>query len=558
MAVALFGGGILLAFPVRADLFETIDFVGTGAGYNMTPASFSFLSLHEAVQVGDINNDNLPDVVILADGRVQANDYQTPGGWIPPTHYLYSPTSAIVAGSSSPNVLAGIVGAPQGGFSSLYTGGDLAWYENNGAGYFTPEFVIINAGGGPPEIYNGKNLQVADMDGDGDSDIVVWTGMGDGTTDLARGAGRVAWFEKILVWNGTKNVVNFNQHNVVDPVSTPGIFTVGLVSYSIDDPQAGTLADMNLDGKLDLVILAHGGASVSESGLYVFRNNAGGFSQTNGNVAPVKVGGAPYRDSYGIAISSADIDGDTFPDLVIGEDGLGGNDQELFYLKGPNGDVFSGQPFTKVVVNNSFPVFRGMTVADVIPGGCKEIIAGGNRTNSPISIFSAQLQGGNCVNWTQTQLAGANTLGDILDIRVADFNNDGWSDIVAFSDSVSNPPPPLPAGKSSLTTLWLNSTGTSAWSSIPLAENGTLPAMTHTRGGGLAVEDFDRDGDLDIVRSHMETNLAYFENNWNTERHVQIMTSTTKNGFVQKVISYLYTLPSKRVGRILGQEVGGK
>ncbi|MBL0059149.1 MAG: VCBS repeat-containing protein [Elusimicrobia bacterium] len=173
--IGVLGGGILLAFPVRADLFETIDFTGTGAGYDMTAASFSFLSLHGAVQAGDINGDQLADVVILADGRVQANDFQTPGGWIPPTHYLYNPINLAVAGSSSPNVLAGIVGAPNSTFIQ-YTGGDLAWYQNNGNGYFEPCFVNLNTGN-PPEIYNGKNLQVADLDGDSDNDIVVWASM---------------------------------------------------------------------------------------------------------------------------------------------------------------------------------------------------------------------------------------------------------------------------------------------------------------------------------------------------------------------------------------------
>ncbi|MBL0059867.1 MAG: hypothetical protein IPP35_12410 [Elusimicrobia bacterium] len=80
--------------------------------------------------------------------------------------------------------------------------------------------------------------------------------------------------------------------------------------------------------------------------------------------------------------------------------------------------------------------------------------------------------------------------------------------------------------------------------------------MNITRGGGLAVSDFDGDGDMDVVRSHIETNLAYFENNWNTERHVKVMTTIEKKGFVQRVVSFLYTLPDRSVGRILGQDVG--
>ncbi|MBL0059150.1 MAG: hypothetical protein IPP35_08595 [Elusimicrobia bacterium] len=109
----------------------------------------------------------------------------------------------------------------------------------------------------------------------------------------------MAWFESIPL---TTNKIQFKQFNAVDPWNTPGHFSVGLTSYSVDDTQAGTLVNMNLDGKLDLAVLAHGGAIFGESGLYVFKNNGAGpglFSQTVGNVAPVIVAGAP------IAIGSA-------------------------------------------------------------------------------------------------------------------------------------------------------------------------------------------------------------------------------------------------------------
>ncbi|MBL0059869.1 MAG: hypothetical protein IPP35_12420 [Elusimicrobia bacterium] len=247
---------------MRADLFETIDFTGTGAGYDMTAASFSFLSLHGAVQACDINGDQLADVVILADGR-PGERFSNPRGWIPPTHYLHNPINLAVAGSSSPNVLAGIVGAPNSTFIQ-YTGGDPAC-QNNGNGYFEPCFVNLNTGN-PPEIYNGKNLQVADLDGDSDNDIVVWASTGNNTTDFALGAGRVAWFESIPL---TTNKIQFKQFNAVDPWNTPGHFSVGLTSYSVDDTQAGTLVNMNLDGKLDLAVLAHGGALSGNQG-YTF------------------------------------------------------------------------------------------------------------------------------------------------------------------------------------------------------------------------------------------------------------------------------------------------
>jgi hypothetical protein len=48
-----------------------------------------------------------------------------------------------------------------------------------------------------------------------------------------------------------------------------------------------------------------------------------------------------------------------------------------------------------------------------------------------------------------------------------------------------------------------------------------------------------------VVRSHVETNLAYFENTWNTERFYQIDATADRFGTKQRVTSILSTNPDQ-------------
>lgn len=555
-------GALLLATltpasSIWAEKFRAHEIPNTGAGYYMPTSSFTYLRLHEAIQTADIDNDGFQDIVVLADGNLpQIDDYHTPGGGIMNGDFLYGNTGGTER--ESPNVRLGKTCCRDLGSGSVRTGSDLAWYKNDGYGYFYPVFVTPWDGFSSTHafVYNGKTLAVDDLDKDLDSDIVVWSSTGTYAGDVTLGSGRVAWFENRWIqnnkyFNDTDAYPHFFQHDVITP-NSDGLFYVGSTSYSITNPRAGTITDMDGDTKNDLVILNYDGAPAGKSGLYWFKNTGGPgsgmFQQVDPNVVPVKYGGGSslYNKRFGITVVAADLNGTTGMDLVIGENGTGTAASRQVILLRNNG---SGTNFERTIVADDFFVSKSIAVADVIDGGCLEIISGGKNVASSIfksalSVFKSPSSDCSGSPWTRYTLDRADTLPEILDIRITDLNGDGLQDILAFS--IANTAlAEIPAGKTSFITCWINQAGTTPddWESFPLIDEKNTPPMT-TMGGGMALGRFDLDGDTDIVRAHFETNLTLFENTWNTERQVQVTTNATKNGVKQKVISVFGTNPT--------------
>lgn len=558
---------LTLATFARAEKFRAHDLPGTGAGYTMPTSSFTYFRLHETIQTADIDNDGNIDIVVLADGNLPENDdyAQTATGAIFAPDYLAGLGGL---GRESPNVRLGKPCCPDPLISESHVGSDLAWYKNDGFGYFFP----IHVSPFDPTlgysthafIYNGKSLAVGNLRGlagpDTDQDIVVWTSTGTFAGDNALGTGRVCWFENRLSEGETylvfpDNYPHFRQHDVITP-NNAGLFYVAPTSYSITNPRAGTLADMNGDGNLDLIVLNYDGAGAGKSGLYWFQNTglAGDnmFQPTAGNLFPVVYSGSTiYNKPYGITVVAADLDGMNGMDLVIGENGtLGSGTRQVVFLKNRGDNTFD-----RTNVKSDFYVSRSVAVADVIPGGCMEIVAGGKPADSPLTVF--QNASAVCSSaWTSSVLSGAGTIPEIWDIRLVDLDGDGLQDILAFS-VLNTGHPALAAGETSLATGWINTPGTapSGWPSFPIVEEKTPPTAVTTLGGGLALGDFDRDGDTDAVRAHFGTNLAFYENVWNTERTVEIRTTANKNGVKQTVTSVLGTQPNRTAGKIIRQRV---
>lgn len=552
----LFFGGS----SVWADRFETHRLYGTGGGYNMSASSFSHLGLHEAVQVARINGDTLDDIVVLANGLLNncgANGYD-PGCYLGPTHFLYNSGP----GKESPNIRAGVVGSPYG---ENYVGSDLAWYENNGFGNFSLHFITPKQLGieKPAVIYQGRSLEVADL-GEGVQDIVVCANYGTGfAADLPLGAGRVSWFENKFPATFADGGPEFIQYDVVKKSAGDFSCPAG-VNCLVRNPSKATVADMDGDSKKDLIVMDYAGGGISDSTLYWFHNNGPGvnkFVTTLGNVFPIllsNAGHVPYHAGGGSALTAADVNGDSRMDLIVGQDN---GTKELIYLE----NLISGE-FNQHVIKSNFLVANSIAVGDLYGNACQEIITGGKKAISasppilsPLTVFSATNFPA-CDTWTETMLPGADDTGYVWDVRLADINSDGKTDVIAFwiNDSYHSSAS-LPSGKYAVTFVWINGGAANAWTSpIALEEAVDPPEENTENGGGLAVADFDGDGDIDVVRAHMETDLVLFENTWNTERLIQVDTTADRFGTKQHVTSILSTNPNKTVGRLIGQKVQSK
>ncbi|MFT5489908.1 MAG: hypothetical protein ACI8V5_000247 [Limisphaerales bacterium] len=213
---------------------------------------------------------------------------------------------------------------------------------------------------------------------------------------------------------------NGNQINRVYLNGGGGSFLVGQdVGVETDDSQAIALADLDNDGDLDLVV-----GNFSDSVNRIYFNNGTGAPFTG--VIPVNLTDDAH-DTRAVLI--ADLNGDQFPDIIVGND----NQRNLLYLN--NG---TATPFDGVAGQNISPdaaATKALAVADLDHDGLLDIVVG-NR-NSPNTLY---LNTGNAAD----PFGGAAGMeitreSDFTEgIAVADLNNDGFVDVYAANDFEQN------------------------------------------------------------------------------------------------------------------------
>jgi hypothetical protein len=341
-----------------------------------------------------------------------------------------------------------------------------------------------------------NNILFADFNGDGKIDFAGQTESGQLQVTLATGAGLYANPPASLTTpdgvyaacNSTAGsltsatvpeIVSFNcQYNSVTVYSNNGDGSFGTGVYYNNngdlwqDIYNGTIADMNGDGKNDIVVINDNTADIS-----VFLGNGDGTVA----VQPLRyaVGGYAWEPPL-----VADFNGDGLLDVVESDD-----EYNLVYLQGYGEGTFKAAPTYSLP--NSFDqraYTEAVATGDFNGDGIPDVVVSevGNSGSTGVTVYLGRGDG--------TFSAGVSygPSSDMIAVAVGDFNGDGKLDIAAIDDD-----------SQSVQILLGNGDG-----SFSIAGLFATDSVSSPYPNNLVVGDFNKDGKLDIAVSNYDGNVG--------------------------------------------------
>jgi hypothetical protein len=348
--------------------------------------------------------------------------------------------------------------------------------------YVVPSFasgVSYSGGSGP------NYLAIADVNGDGNLDVIANTGtgfsamLGDGTGALGIPKNTTTSSQNAIVSfdaNGdgkadVLQVVTVSGNNAVSYFTSngDGTFTAATTYFNCNTgctvyPQRLAIGDVNGDGRTDAVVHFDNVGGTGTSVASLLGTSTGAFQI--GSVAPAS---SVVNDSA-FQLAIADLDADHKPDLVAATTG------SAWWLKGDGMGAFSGA--TKVVTSTGLndPLwsagagdFHGLGINNMLVGGSpvriSTVLFGGTITTSNVTT-------GGVVTWMAT----------------GDFNGDGRADAVfSFTSAQQLTVVSWPPNASYMTTM--------------------LPVTGSP--GGVAIGDLNGDGKPDVVIALLNSVVVY-------------------------------------------------
>ncbi|HEY1657381.1 MAG TPA: FG-GAP-like repeat-containing protein [Candidatus Sulfotelmatobacter sp.] len=292
---------------------------------------------------------------------------------------------------------------------------------------------------------------------------------GDGKLDLVMAS-------QCAISNCSAGVVTVLLGNGDGTYQTPVAYSVG------GETEAVALADVNGDGKLDIVAVSYCDSDCSSGVASVLLGNGDGTFQP---AVSYNTGGA---GAYSLVV--ADTNGDGKPDLLVVDacsSSSSCSNGLLSVLLG-NGD---GTFQTAVLYASAAPSPQGIAAADFNGDGKVDValVSGCNSENSCLNgVVSVLLGNGDGTFQTAN---GFSTIGEGSNsIAVGDVNGDGHQDILVSNNCVST-----------------SSCNSSAIAVLLGNGDGTFQSGTQYSSGGLypqslALGDLNADGKLDVVVSN--------------------------------------------------------
>jgi len=279
--------------------------------------------------------------------------------------------------------------------------------------------VIKNWWGGSNKVQLLVEPELRDLDGDGDSDVVIAFGVF--TSD--KSADR-SYYPIIMENTGDGNLRNLPIHG-------------NRVAQSI--PREIAFADFNLDGRQDIIIIGHG-YDGPDCGMVGFGDqNILLYSNLDGSYNDVSYL-LPQEKAFSHSVTVGDVNGDGLSDIYIGNLS---HTAHLLLNAGPDGfretalppifDFFREWP-------NPVTKYTSCLLVDIDNDGVLEMVLGATGQDGPwgISVIVDQDGQGNFGAYRNLPMGlyGPGTI--TIDVDAADINGDGLKDLL-LSQTRSDP-----------------------------------------------------------------------------------------------------------------------
>jgi hypothetical protein len=320
--------------------------------------------------------------------------------------------------------------------TASYLDDTIAWYENDGAA--NPSWSAANIA---TSANGARDVHVADMDGDGDLDIV----------SASHDDDTIAWYENDSAGNPSWSAAN--------------------IATSANGATDVKVADMDGDGDLDIV-----SASRNDNTIAWYEND--GAANPSWTAADIATSAATAVEIY-----IADMDGDGDLDIVSASQA---DDTIAWY----ENDGAANPSWSAADIATSADLARDIEVADMDGDGDLDIVSASVNDDT---IAWYENDGATNPTWTAANIA--TSADGARGVHVADMDGDGDLDIISAS-AIDN------------TIAWYENDGASdpTWTATDIATN-----MNGARD--IEAADMDGDGDLDIVAvSQNDDTLAWYEN----------------------------------------------